>query len=290
MSIPITEASIQTGELTMRYVRAGDGPTTVVLLHGWPQSAHAWRHVIPLLAEQFTVIAPDLRGVGGTDAPGDGYDKATMARDVHALIAQLGLGKVFVIGHDLGAMVAYSYARQFPAETRGAGIVDMPIPGIDGWDVAVASAPAWHFGFHQGLHGGTGVAEALVAGHEAYYFRSFVDRVAGHPEAISDGDVEVYAAAYADPAHLTGGFEMYRTFPSDVEANTAKTGPLEVPILLSFGELSNAPLMETIALGLRNAGATDVRTNVVTDSGHFPAEEQPAQVVQTLIGFIDSIA
>jgi pimeloyl-ACP methyl ester carboxylesterase len=275
--------------VTLHYVKAGAGPKTLVLIHGWPQTLHAWRKVIPRLAETHTVLAVDLRGVGGSSAPADGYDKETLAQDIHALVSQLKLGNVYVVGHDLGAMVAYAYGRQFPDDTRGIGIVDMPIPGIDGWELAASSYPAWHFGFHQNVDNGVGVAETLVDGHQAFYFRSFIDRFGTHPEAITESDIETYARAYGDPAHLKAGFELYRTFPQDVTANTERQIPLAVPILLAFGEHSNAPVMPLVSQGLRDAGANDVRSVVVTDSGHWPAEEQPEQVVSTLSTFLDSI-
>jgi pimeloyl-ACP methyl ester carboxylesterase len=276
--------------VSLHYMRAGHGSRTLVLIHGWPQSGYGWRKVIPPLAEDSTVIAVDLRGVGGSSAPATGYTKESLAGDIHKLVQSLGLRDVHVIGHDLGAQVTYSYARQFSSETRGLAILDMPIPGIDGWEQAASSYPAWHFGFHQDINRGAGVAEALVEGRQALYFRSFIDRVAAHPEAITDGDVEVYAAAYGDFAHLKAGFEMYRAFARDIVDNQRSEGKLTVPLLLAFGERSNAPLMGTVAAGLKAAGAQEVSTAVVIDSGHWPAEEQPAQLVAIIIEFLESIS
>lgn len=164
----ITHGTADVNGIRMGYLRGGTGRKTLVLVHGWPQSSNAWRWVIEPLAARYTVVAVDLRGVGSSSVPAEGYDKETLARDVHALVEHLGLGDVFVVGHDLGAMVAYAYARLFPDETLGAGIVEMPLPGVAGWDLAAASPGTWHFGFHQGLHHGAGVAEALVTGREAY--------------------------------------------------------------------------------------------------------------------------
>jgi pimeloyl-ACP methyl ester carboxylesterase len=288
----VDQRTAQVNGITINYVaHLHEKPRTktIVLVHGWPHSLHGWHRIIGKLAAKYNVLALDVRGVGGSSAPAKGYDKRTLASDVHALVTHLGLRDVYVVGHDLGGLIAYAYARQFPSETSGAVNLDMPIPGIAGWDVATASYPAWHFGFHQGTQKGVGVAEQLVAGREAFYFRSFIDRVAGHPDRISDADVEVYAAAYRAPEKLKAGFEWYRTFGEDAVTNSSDVGPIAVPILLSFGELSNAPLMEVIAQGLRDVGAKDVRTNVIKNSGHWPADEQPEQVVSILSTFVDSI-
>jgi pimeloyl-ACP methyl ester carboxylesterase len=110
------------------YLRAGTGETTIVLLHGWPESSHEWHKVIPALSEKYTVIAPDLRGIGSSRATATGYDKVTLAEDIHELVTQLGLKHVYVVGHDIGGMVAYAYARVHPADLSGAAIIDIPIP------------------------------------------------------------------------------------------------------------------------------------------------------------------
>lgn len=287
----IGQQHIQVNGNTINFVHrvhAAPGASTLVLVHGWPHSLHGWNGVLDKIAERYSVLAVDVPGVGGSSAPSAGYDKRSLARAIHGLVAQLGLQHVYVIGHDLGALIAYAYARQFPNQTRGAAILDMPIPGIAGWELAAASYPAWHFGFHQDIHRGDGLAELLVSGHQARYFRSFIDRVAGHPARITDADVEVYAAAYRAPEQLKAGFEWYRTFAEDAAANSGDVGPLKVPLLLGFGELSNAPLMEVIARGLRDVGAEDVRAHVIKDSGHWPADEQPEQLVSMLCDFVAS--
>lgn len=271
------------------YKVSGSGERTIVLIHGWPQSGYAWRKIEPLLAQEHTLLTVDLRGVGSSDAPTSGYDKATLAADIHALTTLLNLGAVYVVGHDLGATVAYAFARQFTADTLGIAVVDMPLPGVNGWETAASSYPAWHFGFHQNVDGDVGVAEELVRGKQKFYFRSFVDRVIGHPEEISDEDFDVYAAAYGTDSQLRAGFEMYRAFPQDISDNQVDRGPLPVPVLLAFGELSNAPLLDLVADGLKAAGVADVKISVIEGSGHFPAEEQPGQLAAAITTFIDSI-
>ena len=134
---------------SIAYFRAGSGPITIVLIHGWPQSAYEWHKVMPELARTHTVIAVNLRGIGGSTPTAAGYDKANMARDVRALVRSLGLRNVYVFGHDIGGMVSYAYARSFPGELAGFGVFDVPLPGIDPWSEVQSNSNAWHFSSHQ---------------------------------------------------------------------------------------------------------------------------------------------
>lgn len=197
----ITEVTIDVGDQKVHYLKAGYGPTTIVLLHGWPQSSHQWRRVKRLLADRYTVIAPDLRGIGGTSAPSDNFEKTTMPRDVHGLVKQLGAGRVVMVGHDIGGMVAYAYARLYPREIVGVAILDVPLPGIQPWDVVKISPTAWHFDFHRQKP----LAEQLVAGRQAEYFRYHINSVSIRDTAISDEDIAIYASAYRSPSSLTAG-------------------------------------------------------------------------------------
>ena len=260
---------------TIHYLRSGTGATTVLLLHGWPESSHEWHKVIPLLSSQFTVIAPDLRGVGGSHATPSGYDKVSLAEDVHELVVQLGLSRVFVIGHDIGGMVAYAYARSHPEDLGGIAIVDIPIAGVDPWD-AVKNAPwAWHFGFHTV----PGLAEALVAGREDAYFQHFYDDFSVTPSAISSADRQIYADAYRNPESLKAGFELYRTFPQDEAYNRSHRAKLSVPILVAGGDHSAGPMVPMLEKGLRAAGADSVKEAVIENCGHWIPEEQPEALV-----------
>jgi pimeloyl-ACP methyl ester carboxylesterase len=276
-------------DLVMHCVRAGAGQPTLVLLHGWPQSAYAWRNVLPSLASRFTVLAVDLRGVGGSSVPGSGYDKRTLAQDIKALVDRLELTGVVIVGHDVGAMAAYEYARAFTAETNGIVVLDTPLPGVPGWDLATSAFPAWHIGFHRDVNHEQGIADTVIDGHQAFYFRSFIDRFAAHPGRIDDAAVQVYASAYAAPSRLRAGFEMFRALPLDVQSNLAHSGDLPVPILLAFGEYSYASVLGTVADGLRSASAHDVRTAVISDCGHWPAEEKPEELVGVITDFVQSL-
>ena len=258
------------------------GKTTIVLLHGWPESSHEWRKVIPALSSRYTVIAPDLRGIGGSRATATGYDKVTLAEDIHELVTQLRLKNVYVVGHDIGGMVAYAYARSHPEDLSGVAIIDIPIPGIDPWDT-VRSAPwAWHFGFNSTRV----LAEALVAGRQEIYFRHFFNDFAVTPSAISHADRKAYADAYSKPESLRAGFEFYRTFPQDEAYNRSHQDALSIPILLAGGDHSGGPMLPALEKGLRAAGATSVKEAVIPNCGHWVAEEQPQALVQTIEDFV----
>lgn len=278
----IADRTATVGDQRVRYLAAGAGDTLVVLVHGWPASADSWRDVIPRLAGRYRVVAPDLRGVGGSASPSRDYSKAALARDLHAFVRTLGARRVVVVGHDVGGMVAYAYARQFPADVAGVAILDVPVPGFAPWDAIAASPHAWHYDFHAQRP----LAEQLVAGRQATYFRYFVDRTAGNARAIDDAEIARFARAYESPTQLAAGFGFYRTFDQDAAFNAAHRGPLRVPLLLVGGDRGMAATTAVTAAAMRAHGATDVRTATVTRSGHWVAEEQPSQVA----GLIDRFA
>lgn len=219
-AVAISEHRIQVGEQQVRYLRAGSRGTPIVLVHGWPQSADGWREVMTLLAVEHIVIAPDLRGIGGTSAPTQDWRKETLARDLYAFLQAMNLQKPVLAGHDIGGMVAYACARLFPNTLSGVAILDVPLPGIDPWDAVAGSAHAWHFDFHAQKP----LAERLVSGRQAAYFRYFIGSVAKRPAAISDDAVRMYAAAYGSPESLSAGFELYRAFPADAAFIVADSG------------------------------------------------------------------
>jgi pimeloyl-ACP methyl ester carboxylesterase len=263
----------QVNATTIHYIRGGAGPT-VILLHGFPEDWYEYRHVIPRLAEQFTVMAVDLRGLGGSAATTDGYDAANMAEDVHQLAERLHLGHVYLVGHDIGGMVAYAFVRRYPETSRGAMIIDVPLPGIGPWDAVKANPFAWHIMFHQTPD----LPEQLLAGREAIYFRYFLDR-----NTFSDADVARYARAYAAPEHLHAMLEIYRAFPANEKFNAAQQSAIGVPLVLAPGE--NSPfekLMPSIAAALQAHGCANVKVEVVKDSVHYVVDEQPEAVAELI--------
>jgi pimeloyl-ACP methyl ester carboxylesterase len=267
-------------------VEHGSGTIPLVLLHGWPQTSHAWRHVTPLLAPDCHALAYDLPGIGSSEPATDRFDKWAISGDLHASLDQRGIQRPLVVGHGMGAQVAYAYLRRYPAQVRGIMLLDTPITGIGGSEDLLTSPAFWHIGFHQARSGDTGLAELLVTGREHRYFRSHIDRFAAHPDAISDADVAVYAHGYQGPQRLAAGFALYRAIPLDTARNERNTGTVDPPVQLAFAEYSNATALPEVAAGLGDAGTRYVATSIIADSGHWVAEEQPATVAAAINTFI----
>jgi pimeloyl-ACP methyl ester carboxylesterase len=253
----------------------------IVLLHGWGETSYMWRYVMPaLVARGHTVLAPDIRGLGDTARPAAGYEKANVARDVHELVAALGLGpRVTVAGHDIGGMVAYAYAAQYRDQVSRLVVMDVPLPGIDPWKDISASSRTWHFRFFNVRD----VPEMLIAGRESEFIRWFRNVEAVNTSALTPESEAYYATSYAQPGALRGGFEYYRAFAQDEVENSAfAKRRLKMPVL---GLGASGGLGNTIGVLLRNV-ASDVKTVVIANSGHWVAEEQPQQVIAALANFI----
>jgi pimeloyl-ACP methyl ester carboxylesterase len=183
-------------------------------------------------------------------------------------------------------MVAHSLARRHPARVAGLVLVDAPLPGLPGWEEAAASPAMWHLGFHRDRdEQGDALAEVLVAGRERVYVRSFLERFAARPGVFSAGDIERNAQGYSGPERPAAGFGMFRALPLDAAENRASRGPPEAPILLILGDCSFGTLEDTIACGLREAGAADVASVLIEECGDWPAEEQPAALAGAIDGF-----
>jgi pimeloyl-ACP methyl ester carboxylesterase len=252
----------------------------VVLLHGWPQTWYVWRKVMPgLAAAGYRVIAADYRGAGDSSRPAGGYDKATMADDVRQLLDELALDRAHVVGRDIGVMVGFALAAQWPERVASLTMLDVPIPGTAAWDQAKADPQTWHFGLHRQRD----VAEMLVTGREYEYLSTFYrarTQVAG---AITDDDLAVYARAYAAPGALRAGFELYRAFDEDEQVlGKLQTNKLPMPVLAMAGELDNATLIADMARDL----ATDVTSAVVPGGGHWTPEENPVFLLERLLDFL----
>src|SRR5271154_3064130 len=195
----------------LNYLMDGKGEP-VILLHGYAQNSHMWLPLIPELAKTHTVIAPDLRGFGDSSKPDGGYDKKTMAQDIHALAASLGYKRVRIVGHDIGLMVAYAYAAQYPTEVERIVLMDAFLPGVGDWKSVWLLGDKWHFHFY----GKTPLA--LVAGRERIYFEHFWNDFAADPaHSVSEADRQFYAAAYAQPGAMRAGFEVFHAFEQDAK-------------------------------------------------------------------------
>lgn len=263
--------------VTLHYVRGGTGPA-VVLIHGFPQDWYEFHGIMPRLAKRFTVIAVDLRGVGGSSATPGGYDAANLASDVHQLLQQLKLERVYVAGHDVGGMVTYAFVRLYPAAVRGALILEAPLPGIEPWEQVKHNPLLWHVGFHQTPD----LPEKLIAGRQSVYFRHFFNIGTFNKKAITEADAAHYANSYAAAAQLRAGMEFYRAFPADEKFNGAQQSVLDVPIVLAAGDKSFAELLPKMSEDLRAHGCQNVVVETVKDGGHYLADEQP-EVVSELI-------
>lgn len=263
---------------TLHYVRGGTGPA-IILLHGFPEDWSEYRHVLPLLARQFTVIAVDLRGIGGSAATAGGYDAANLAEDIHQLAERLELGTLYLAGHDLGGIVAYAFARRYPQTLRGVMILEVPLPGLEPWGEVTANPKLWHMGFHQTPR----VPEGLIADRQFFYFREYFfspDFVSD--KAITDEDVARYANAYAAPQQLRAGLEMYRAFPADEMFNQAQRDAIDLPFVLVGGEHSFASLLPKVAEDVRAHGCRNVTVEVISNSRHYVVDEQPEAVAELI--------
>jgi pimeloyl-ACP methyl ester carboxylesterase len=262
----------------LHYLIAGEGDP-VVLLHGYAETSHMWLPLIEKLSGKHTVIAPDLRGFGESSAPADGYTKAAMAQDIHALVRSLNYNRIRLVGHDIGLMVAYAYAAQYPDEVDRLVLMEAFLPGVGDWNGVFLLRDLWHFHFY----GKTPLA--LVTGRERIYLDHFWDDFAADPKkSVPEKDREFYAKAYAQPGHMAAGMEVFRAFPRDAEdfAGFAKTR-LTMPLLVLSGEKAGGSFL--IEQG--KMVATNVEGVLVKDRGHWLMEEAPDQVIPTLVEFLD---
>jgi pimeloyl-ACP methyl ester carboxylesterase len=263
--------------IKLHYLTAGSGPT-VILLHGYTQTSRMWRPIMPLLAQKFTVIAPDLPGIGDSEIPKDGLDMKTAAIRIHALAKSLGVQKARVVGHDIGLMVAYAYAAQFPAETEKLAVLDAFLPGVPGWEAVYNDPNVWHFRFH----GPT--PEALVSGRERIYFAYFWnDLAADKTRSVPKLDREAYVAAYSKPGHMRAGWAYFAAWPQTAKdfEQLAQT-KLTIPVLAIGGEKS---LGEMLGQQMKLV-ATDVTVVVLKDTGHWVMEERPKETIEALMKFL----
>jgi pimeloyl-ACP methyl ester carboxylesterase len=263
--------------LKIRYLVAGSG-APVILLHGYTQTSRMWKPIIPLLAGKFRVIAPDLPGIGDSGIPADGLDMKTAAIRIHALAKSLGVQKASVVGHDIGLMVAYAYAAQFPTETEKLAVLDAFLPGVAGWEDVYNNPGIWHFRFN----GPT--PEALVRGRERTYFEHFWnDFAADKTRSLPEADRAAYTAAYARPGRMRAGWAYFVSFPQTARdfAELSQTA-LTMPVLVIGGEKAGG-----LVLGRQmEAAASQVTVVLLKDTGHWVMEERPKETTDALIKFL----
>ena len=260
----------------LHYLTAGHGPA-LVLLHGYAETSRMWRPIIPVLAERFTVIAPDLPGIGDSSIPTGDVDMKSAANTIHGLVRALGIQKADVVGHDIGLMVAYAYAAQYPAEVDRLALMDAFIPGVGDTTNLFLLKDLWHFHFY----GPTPLA--LVKGRERVYFEHFWnDFAADGTKSVSEPDRRFYAQKYAQPGAMKAGMEVFRNFDQDAKDNAVFAATkLTMPVLVLGGEKSGGDFL----IGQGKMVATDVEGVLVTGSGHWLIDEAPGQVIPKLVEF-----
>ncbi len=274
-------ARAELGDVALHYVELGEGPEAVVLLHGFPQTWYEWRPIMPALAERYRVIAPDLRGLGDSSRPAEGYDKKTVAGDIWRLVnGHLGIERFDLVGHDWGGPVAYRLAYDHGEAVRRLAILDVMIPG-DGSTLFSTSGGRWHHGFHRT----PGLPEILTAGREEAYLRYFFDHFGARPGVIDEAAVAEYVRCYSQPGALRCGFAYYRAIPRDIADNEASIAErrLAMPVLALGG-----------ADGMGRGGlcrdslarvASDVRGGSIEGAGHWIPEEAPGALAAALLDF-----
>ena len=262
----------------LHYLTAGHGPA-VILLHGYTQTSRMWRPIIPVLAEKFTVIAPDLPGIGDSSIPGDNeISMIVAAKQIHDLVRSLKIDKARVVGHDIGLMVAYAYAAQFPSETEKLAVMDAFLPGVPGWEPIYNAPNIWHFRFNGEY------PEKLVQRRERTYFEYFWNVLAADKtHSIPEADRKAYTAAYSRPKRMHAGWAYFASWPQLAKdfAHLSQT-KLTMPVLSIGGEKSlGNELAEQMKLV-----ANDVTIVVLKDTGHWISEERPKETTDALTKFL----
>ena len=274
-----TERDADVNGARIHYAIGGKG-SPVVLLHGYAQTAHMWNPLMPLLVTNHTVIVPDLRGAGGSSKPESGYEKKNMAVDVHELVTSLGFRRGSIVGHDIGLMVAYAYAAQFPQETERLVLMDAFLPGIGDWKNVWLMRDLWHFHFYGE------VPLALVKGRERTYLEHFWnDFAADRKHSVAEADRQLYAKAYAQPGAMRAGFEYFRNFEQDAKDFALLSATrLTMPVLVLTGEKASGNFL----IDQAKLVATNVEGKVVPGSGHWLIDEAPDKTIPALVTFLDA--
>ena len=263
---------------TKLYVRIGGAGPAVVLLHGYGETGDMWEPLAEKLVKDHTVIVPDLRGMGLSARPAGGYDKKTQGHDIAGVLDALHVDSADLVTHDIGNMVGYALASEYPARITRFVIMDAPLPGVGPWDEIVRSHALWHFSFYGPD------AERLVSGRERIYLDRFWNEFSADPKNFDEASREHYAALYARPGAMHAGFEQFKAFDQDAIDNKAfvASGRLNIPVLAVGGEKSFGPMMATVM----RAAATDVTEAIVPHSGHWIMEENPDATIKLVIDFL----
>ena len=261
----------------LHYLTAGHGPA-VILLHGYAETSRMWWPIIPLLAEKFTVIAPDLPGIGDSSIPADKIDMLSAANRIHGLVRSLGIEKGRVVGHDIGLMVAYAYATQFPTETEKLALMDAFLPGVPGWEGIYNASNVWHFRFNGEY------PEKLVQGRERIYFEYFWNVFAADKtHSIPEADRKAYTEAYSKPGRMRAAWAYFASWPQlAIDFSRLSQTKLTMPVLSIGGEKS---LGNQLGAQMKLV-ADNVTVIVLQNAGHWILEEKPKETTDALLNFL----
>ncbi len=264
----------------IHYLKAGTGKTPLVLLHGFGETSQMWVPLFKEFGSDYMIVAPDLRGLGSSSRPSSGYDKKTAAVDIHELIKSLGFKRISLVGHDIGLMVAYSYAAQYPGEVEKLALLEAPIPGIGAvWEQIYSDARLWHFHFVK-----SPIALDLVKGREGIFLDHFWETMSANPKAMTEDKREMYAKSYAQEGAMRAAFEYFRAFNTqDAEDNRRFAAhKLPMPVLVIAGDKSMGDALEVQAKRV----ADNVTAIKLADTGHWLMEERPVEVKAALKKFL----
>ena len=270
------------GAVKIHYLKAGAGKNTLVLIHGFGDTSHMWIPLFDEFGKDYTIIAPDMRGLGESSRPATGYDKKTIAADIHELVKSLGYQKIDLVGHDIGLMVAYAYAAQYPNDVRKLALLEAPIPGIgDIWQKVYTTPALWHFHFVF-----SPIALDLVKGRERLFLEHFWQTLSPHPETFSEADRRIYAKAYAQEGAMRAAFEMFKTFDTQDAADYRQFAAtkLPMPVLTIEGDKAMGGALEIQA----KIVATNVTSIILRDIGHWLMEQRPEELKAELKKFFDN--
>jgi pimeloyl-ACP methyl ester carboxylesterase len=268
----------------IHYLKAGTGKRTLVLIHGFGDTSRMWVPLFDEFGRDFTIIAPDMRGLGDSSRPTMGYDKKTLAVDIHELVKSLGYRKIDLVGHDIGLMVAYAYAAQFPNEVEKLALLEAPIPGIgDVWEKIYTTPALWHFHFVN-----SPIALELVKGRERLFLEHFWQTLSPHPETFPEADRQLYARAYAQEGAMRAAFEMFKAFNTQDAADNRRFAALKLPmpVLTIEGDKAMGGALEVQA----KLVADNVTSIKFDDTGHWLMEQRPEETKAALKKFFSPAA
>jgi pimeloyl-ACP methyl ester carboxylesterase len=262
----------EVNSVKLHFVKGGTGEP-VVLLHGFPQTWYEWHRIMPALAERYTVIAPDLRGMGASSKPTNGYDHQTVAEDIYQLVRHLGLEQVSIVGHDVGAPVGYAYAAAHPDDVRRLVMMEGAPQTME------AGQGYWHMGFHAEPD----IAESLIVGRERMYLSWFYRKFGYNQAAFTESDLDEYVRWYSAVGAMRSALQYYRYAQQDFAQNKAsQQRKLTMPVLAIGGEHSLGSYVEVMMQDF----ASNIRGSVIKDCGHWIAEEQSEELTHQLLTFL----